>query len=267
MTRLTSADVSLPRERLARLDAQLLALTGGDLRALALGALGPGVGDVLSGARCAAVPLTAGGGVIGGFSEMVATTLSHLGCDAVAIAASDVAGMADAVRGGAEVLFLADDERFFALNLRVARCVDNASATAEGYVAALAAAAGGLVGRPVLLLGLGPVGLAAARQLVAAGAAVSVIEPDGERLAVALAELPMLRETTLAVGLPRARFVFDATPAAAIIGVGDVRPTLLAVVPGVPSAFSAGAQTCLGVRHLHDPLAIGVAFMAVRAFS
>ena len=92
----------------------------------------------------------------------------------------DVRGMQAAVAGGGgRVLFLADDHRFIALNLARRCCVDDDPATADGYVTALEAAAGGLYGRDVLLLGLGPVGRAAARRLVQRGApVVQVVEPD-----------------------------------------------------------------------------------------
>ena len=42
-------------------------------------------------------------------------------------------------------------------------------------------------------------------------------------------------------------------------------PITIAAVPGLPSAFTAEAQAVLGLRHIHEPLAIGVAVMAARA--
>ena len=45
----------------------------------------------------------------------------------------------------------------------------------------------------------------------------------------------------------------------------DLRDGAIAAVPGVPSAFDAGARARLGVRHIHEPLAVGVAVMAARA--
>ena len=42
-------------------------------------------------------------------------------------------------------------------------------------------------------------------------------------------------------------------------------PITIAAVPGLPSAFTAEAQATLGSRHIHEPLAIGVAVMAARA--
>ena len=69
----------------------------------------------------------------------------------------------------------------------------------------------------------------------------------------------------LADGLSRCELIFDATPAAGIIDVGDVGPRTIAAVPGMPSAFTAAAREAMGPRHIHEPLAIGVAVMAARA--
>lgn len=266
MTRLTGADVADPGGRLERLDHQLREVAGLGLRELAIEAAGgaPGVAP-FAGRRVAAVPVTTGLGLIGGFSTMVAAVLNSIGCDAVVTRRTDVAGIQEAVLGGARTLFLADDATFVALDIASGRCADNDTATAAGYVAALAAAAGGLAGRPVLLLGLGPVGRAAARFLMARGALVLVAEPDRQRREAALAALPALRLVSLAEGLAAGDLIFDATPAPGIIGAGDIRAATIAVVPGIPSGFSAEAQAALGARHIHDPLAIGVATMAAMA--
>jgi NAD(P)-dependent dehydrogenase (short-subunit alcohol dehydrogenase family) len=109
------------------------------------------------------------------------------------------------------------------------------------------------------------VGRAAARRLASRGAKVLVVEPDEERVEAAR-EVGLAFETTdLAGGLARCDLIFDATPAAGIIDAGDVRPETVAAVPGMPSAFTEAAQDALGVRHIHEPLAIGVAVMAARA--
>lgn len=263
MTRLTAGDVADPGSRLQRLERQLVVLTGLDLRGLALQAVGSQASaDPFTGARVAAVPITTGQGVITGFSEMVAAVLRHMGCDAGVTRRGDVAGMQEAVEAGAGVLFVADDARFIALDVHRGRCVDNDAATAAGYVAALVAAAGSLSGRPVLLLGSGPVGRAAARRLQQSGAVVHLVEPNDERRAAALAGAPALRPTTLSEGLATCELILDATPAPGFVGAGDVSSTTIAAVPGIPSAFTTEAQTALGVRHIHDPLAIGVAVMA-----
>lgn len=268
MTRLTVHHVSDPESRLRRLDRGLLEVAGLDLRALALRAAGQApAGDPFAGARVAAVPITSGEGLITGFCQGVAAILRHLGCDAWVTEGTDMRGIQEATQMGAEVLFLADDARFLALNVRRARCIDNDQATADGFAAALAAAAGGLQGRAVLLLGLGSIGLAAARRLLEGGADVRVVETDAVRLQAALTVVPQLRPVSLAEGLEHCDLIFDATPAPGIIHRGDIGSSTIAAVPGIPSGFTAAAEAALGVRHVHDPLAIGVAVMAARALS
>ena len=233
-------------------------------------AVGPrpvSVSDLRTDAVFACVPVTTGEGLISGFSECVAVILRHMGWRASVTAHADVRGIQEAVDGGAEVFFMADDHRFAAVNVRKGRCVDDDPATAHGYVTALEAAAGGLADRPVLLLGLGPVGRAAAGRLLARGTQLSVVEPDGERVALAAGQGLVFERVELAQGLRVADLIFDATPAPAVIDAAQVGPRTIAAVPGVPSAFTVAAQARLGGRHIHEPLAIGVAVMAARALA
>jgi pyrrolysine biosynthesis protein PylD len=251
---------------LERFEDGLLEVAGCGLRELAMRTLSSEPMCVpLHGARVAAVPVSTGQGQIPGFAQCVAAILSHLGCEAWVTGRPDVRGLQEAAGAGAQVIFIADDDRFIALNILNGRCVDDDPATADGYVTALQLAAEGLVGREVLLLGLGPVGRAAARRLVSRGARVLVVEPDAGRLEAVLATGVRLEPVALADGLARCDLVFDATPAAGLIDVDQVRPATLAAVPGMPSAFTPAAQALLGPRHIHEPLAVGVAVMAARA--
>jgi pyrrolysine biosynthesis protein PylD len=266
MTRLTEADVTTLTEELTAVEERLREATGMGLRDLALRAVTEEDRCVqLHGTRVAAVPVSSGLGVIPGFSACVVATLLHLGCDAWMTAQPDVSGIQAAVAAGAEVLFLADDHRFIALNVSKGLSVDDDPATADGYVTALEAAAGGLRGRDVLVLGLGPVGRAAVRRLTAHGAAVCVVEPDGERVEAAEAVGLEFELVSLSEGLSRCDLFFDASPVAGVIDAGDLRPGAIAAVPGMPSAFTEAAQGLLGVRHMHEPLALGVAVMVARA--
>ncbi len=266
MTRLTEADVTALTAELAAVEGRLHEATGLGLRDLALRTVADGDRCVqLHGARVAAVPMSSGEGVIPGFCACVVATLQHLGCDAWMTTQPDVRGIQAAVAAGAHVVFLADDHRFIALNVNQACSVDDDPATADGYVTALDAAAGGLEGREVLLLGLGSVGRAAVRRLEAHGAIVLVSEPDEERVEAARSVGLTFSVVPLADGLARCTLVFDASPAADLIDAADVRPGTIAAVPGMPSAFTAAAQEVLGVCHIHEPLAIGVAVMAARA--
>jgi pyrrolysine biosynthesis protein PylD len=266
MTRLTEADVTSLTRDLKAFEERLRELVGFGLRGLALRTTTDEARCVqLHGARVAAVPMSAGQGFIPGFSECVVAILQHLGCEAWVTAQPDVRGIQSAVAAGAQVLFLADDHRFIALNVTKGCSVDDDPATADGYATALEAASGGLLDRRVLLLGLGPVGRAAARRLISRGARVLVAEPDEERVKAALEIGLKLEPVRLAAGLESCDLIFDASPAAGIIDVADVREETIAAVPGLPSAFTAAAQEALGVRHIHEPLAVGVAVMAARA--
>ncbi len=266
MTRLTEHDVRSLTASLSGLEDQLLEASGMTLRDIAMQtADSTPVCVPLFGAPIAAVPITTGQGTIAGFCECVVAILEHLGCDAWVTEKPDVRGIQDAAVDGARVLFLADDQRFVALNLRTGACIDDDPATADGYVALLAGAAGGLKGKPVLLLGLGPVGLAAARRLIIKGAGVHIVEPDESRLRAAVdAGLP-LTPISLEEGLEKCRLIVDACPAGDLIDADQVGSATIAAVPGIPSAFTAQAQEKLGVRHLHEPLAVGVTVMAARA--
>jgi pyrrolysine biosynthesis protein PylD len=220
-----------------------------------------------AGARIAAVPVSSGEGFIPGFCGCVVAILRHLGCEAHVASLPDVRGLQEAADGGDEVVFVADDFRFVALNIRTGVCVDDDPATADGYVTALEAAAGRLSGRPVLLLGLGPVGRAAGRRLTVLGAELVVVDPDDAAVTRAAEQGLAFSRVSLADGLARCDLVVDATPAADIVAAGDLLPGTIVAAPGVPPALDAGARAALGARHIHEPLAVGVAVMAARALA
>ena len=266
MTRLTESDVRDLIDRLPAFESDLRGVTGLDLRSLALRACSLESSDSpLLGARIAAVPISTGQGVIPYFSECVRVILAHLGSDAFVTDDADVRGLQEALNRKADVVFLADDHRFVAINVGWGVCADNDPCTANGYAAALQAAAGDLHGREVLVLGLGPVGRAAVRRLTQLGASVLAVEPDPVRADLGVrggAEIVTLDE-----GLRRVELVFDAAPAPGLVASEWVSPHSIAAVPAVPSSFTASARTLLGPRHIQEPLAIGVAVMAVEALA
>jgi 3-methylornithyl-N6-L-lysine dehydrogenase len=267
MTRLIESDVRGLTARLAEVEAQLRAVTGVGLAAIAARACGVDEGvarDALFNASARVVPITSGEGLISGFTECVAAILGHIGCPATVTAGSDVTGFAEAFSGGATLVFAADDYRFLAVNAKRGWTADNDPCTADAYVTALNAASGGVGGKPVLLLGLGPVGRAAAARLVELGAHVLVCEPNESLVAAARETLPLER-VTLPEGLAHCWLVFDATPAPDLIDESWVWADCVVAAPGLPPAVTAAAADALGERLIHEPLALGVATMAVRA--
>jgi pyrrolysine biosynthesis protein PylD len=265
VTRLTEGDVRGLIADLLVWEQGLRRLTGLGLAGLAERACDADAGAAaqLLGARIGVVPISAGLGYIPGFTQCVAAILSHLGGDAFVTPRPDVLGWQHAAEHGAEIVFAADDYRFIALNIHSGTCVDNDPATAAGYVAALAAAAP-VAGKPVLVIGLGPVGRAAARRLDGLGAQVLAAEIDRGRAQAAEQELNV-RLVSLDEGLAACDLVVDATPVADLIPVGWVGEHSFVVAPGLPPAATEAARTALGDRHVHDPLAVGVAVMALTA--
>ncbi len=281
MTRLIESDVRGLTAHLIEVEAALVRLTGSDF--VALGAQACGVGeaaarDALACAAVAAVPITTGEGLIPGFADCVAAICAHLGCHARVTAATDVAGFAETLSFGDDLVFAADDRKFLAFDFARRAVADDDPCTAWAYAAALDRAAAtmgaagatdvgapdGVAGQPVLVIGLGPVGTAAAARLVELGADVFVAELDEARLESAAGELEVT-PVPLADGLARCRFVLDATPSPDLIGADWVRADGVVASPGLPPGVTFAAAEALGDRLVHEPLALGVAAMAVQA--
>lgn len=277
MTRLVETDVRPLPELLADYDRELTGRTGTDLVGVACHAVDVDQEQAwaaLAATRLAAVTLTCGRGEIGGFARAVAAIGSHLGADSRAMAATDAAGLAEAVTWGAEVILIADDETFTALNPGRRRATDNSEMTGRVYAAGLELLARKndreIRNRPVLVLGCGPVGLAGCAELLARGASVTVADIDPARLETVGRSRPELAgrvaATTDAAGAMAGHdLILDATPAADALKAEMVKDSTLYVCPGVPCGATAGAVERLGGRMLHDPLQLGVAAMIIDA--
>lgn len=214
----------------------------------------------------AVIPITTGQGIISGFSEKVADIGCFLGLPCRVTRGQDVAGMGEAVAGGSEIIFLADDAVFLALNLNSRRVVDNTLATGEIYAAALAAAAGGVASRSVAVLGLGPVGQAAVGWLHSHGARLIVHDRDQGRQSDFLVGRADIRGAD-SVGeiLDETNLVLDATTSSNIIKVRELKHHLLLAAPGMPLGIDKPNSDM--VQLIYDPLQLGVAAMAVQALA
>ena len=156
MTRLKVEDVQDIGHDLEAYDESLITRTGRTLKEIAMESVGMTVDEMdqsLSRFTVGVVPVTSGLGVIQGFTDAVKGILSHIGVKTCQSTATDVGGLAEVIEKGAAIVFLADDERFIAVNLTSKRVIDNAEATARGYVTALNLMAGGLQGCEVLVIG------------------------------------------------------------------------------------------------------------------
>jgi len=276
LTRLSSESIRDIPTSLEVLDRDLLYRTGYTLLGLAARTAVKSSIDVESEIRnytAAVVPVSSGAGVIPGFAESVRAILSHIGLKAF-ITPPDIAGIGEAVERRADLFFAADDHRFLAFNLTGSLVVDNARATAAGFVQALAAAieiaSGDLTGRvladrDVLVLGLGAVGKHAAMELQRLGAQVWVYDSDAAKVTVfADSSKRVMTVPDIETGLRKIDYIFDATPAAGIIDENMIRSTTIISCPGVPHGLTGAALSRIGSRFIHDNLPLGVATMAVQ---
>ncbi len=268
MTRLKPIDLAGLGQGLELYEKKLRANTGRTLRQIACRAAGIGEERVLERVRntkVGVVSMTVGEGILHGFTEAVRDIIKHLGYEAFLPQFVDVAGLAAAIDEGADVVFMADDERFIAVNLSDRRIVDNAEATGRGYGAALEGLAGGIRDRPVLVIGAGQVGTSAAKILKEMGAQIGVCDrkrPRAQRLAQ---EVDGVVEGNLEAALDTYTILFDATAASGIIEARHIKPATIVAAPGIPFGLTPEAQSRIGGRLIHDPLQIGVATMMVSA--
>ena len=274
MTRLREADVRPISGGLDAYDARLRKITGVSLRELASRAAGVDEALVLDGLdriTFAAVPVTSGLGVIGGFSDAVAAIVAHLGFDAFVTEHGDAAGTAEARERGADVLMMADDLRFEAVTPGRRPLADISAATAQGFVAGLELMNGGLEGESVLVLGCGPLGVAATEAISVRSATVALCDIDQGRARAAEERFGrealggIQVEDTPRDALRRYRLIFDATNTGGFIEAAHLTPKTLVAAPGMPCALTPEAMAENRGRVLHDALEIGTATMAMQA--
>ena len=264
---LTEEDVTPVPEKLPAYDAELVEKTGLSLKEIAVRAMG--VSDkklkaAIASHTVAVVPVTAGQGVVGNFSEAVGGILAYLGVEVFETTDSDVAGVAEGVEKGADIVFFADDNRFIALNLPLMKVADNAEATAKGYATALEAMAGGLNQREVLVIGgAGRVGWNAVLSLKSKGARVAACDLNQQKAESLAKGHEVIVERNLEEALGRYTVFFDASPAADIIEAKHIGTETLIAAPGMPLGLTDEAYSLVERRLIHDVLEIGVATMFV----
>jgi 3-methylornithyl-N6-L-lysine dehydrogenase len=211
-------------------------------------------GDVL----VAAVPVTAGLGVIGQFAQSVAAILRTTGFNCMVTEKSDVNGLYEAYTNNANLIFIADDERFLAMNTKTQKIGENNLATAAGYVAALEAMMNKrgveMKDAPVLVLGYGPVGRHAEKLLLMKGARVTVFDKD-----------PFQGKPNRPQDMIHFPYIFEATPQSGWIHKDMLSPDALIAAPGIPLGLDPEAAELFKNQLVHDMLDIGTATMLAMA--
>ncbi|SDI40579.1 3-methylornithyl-N6-L-lysine dehydrogenase PylD [Desulfosporosinus hippei] len=268
MTRLKHEDVVEIPTTLEDYDQQLIDKTGCSLKELSKRAAGFQANIEVNHLqlKVAVIPMSCGQGIIEGFAESVTGIISYLGFKALTTKSWDAGGVAEAIQEGAEVLFMADDERFVAVNVRTGKVSDNGDATGRGYAVGLERMNDGLVGKKVLVLGAGPVGVGAAIALAHFRAEVGVydiVSASSERLQETLIRhgYRVTIETDLNTALNRYQNIVDACPAENIILLEHITENTRIAAPGIPLGVQADGLKKVFTRLIHDPLHIGVGTM------
>lgn len=265
MTRLTD---DMVKDIIVSLDStndMLMSLTGMSTLQLACDAIGitPDMLD-LKDLKVGVVPVTSGLGVIKKFSESVAEIVRKLGMDAFVTENADVTGLAEALSAGAEMVFMADDIQFIAINTKNGRFSNNSFSTAAGYVSALKGAAHGLKDKNVLVLGAGRVGSIATEIMTSMGAKVTVFDVDKRKAEHLSERFGSITADDICTALSEHSLVFNAAPA--MIDCRCIKEGSIISSPGIPYPFDEeGERRAKAI--IHDPLDIGTAVMAVQCAS
>ncbi len=278
MTRLTSEDISDVTRKIQAHEQHLHEVCGRGLLGIGCHAWGVDevtVKDRLSPMRALVVPVTAGGGEISGFAATVAAILGFIGLESAVSAFPDVAGLTEAFQQGTDIVFMADDDAFTAFHLPSAMCTPNDVATGRGYAAVIDLMVAGGEELPVLVMGCGRVGEAAARALLDFGFTTLLYDVDGRVSGTLMASITAdgkwlgrkpVKIDNLKQGVRTAGCILEATPGANTLPAAWLRADSMVAAPGVPLGLDDEGQALVGRRLVHDKLEIGVAAMLAGLF-
>lgn len=274
MTRLRTEDIEHIPQALKAYDRQLLSKTGHTLKGIACHALGlcdDELEEIVASCKACVIPLTCGQGVIDRFCRTVSKIISHLGFHSFVAQHSDAAGIAEAFEKKSDIILLADDHRFVAINVHTKYVSDNIEMTAKGFVAGLDLMASGLKDKNALVIGCGELGRHTAKTLAAMGVLVSVCDINPQLASTLQKEIVDELGTVIQIdndwrSTPgKYPHIIDATPSTELIDASMIMHDTYVAVPGVPCGLSSEARKIISNRYLHDPLQIGVAGMVIDA--
>ncbi|MFZ5643756.1 MAG: 3-methylornithyl-N6-L-lysine dehydrogenase PylD [Bacillota bacterium] len=264
---LVGLDQAIERYDIERYDHEIKRKTGASLSQIACFAAGISEEKLVRAAdtnKVFIIPVTAGKGIIPGFARSVRSIVEYLGFQAHVTGEQGVSGFAEAVSGGVNIVFMADDARFVAINFSTGNVIDNAEATARGYVSALYVLCKGLRDRDVMVIGAGRVGSGAILHLQELGARVTVFELNSKKLRW-WKQSGIKIEKNLFRALPEFEYIIDACPEPDFIDLEHLHPHAAIAAPGVPLGLTAKAYESFRDRVIHDPLQLGVAAMLAMA--
>ena len=254
MALLTPDDLKNINAQLEKADSAVRRVTGLDIKGLCSDFYGttPGFEKV------GIVPVTSGNGIIGNFSESLHVITQYFGFESFVTSIPDVSGYYEAVKKGAEIILMADDNTFVAHNLKNGKIANNQPCTGTIY-AEIAARYLKTDSKEALVVGLGKVGLPGAVHFVNKGFKVYGYDTDDELLQKTVSELGIIP-----FDLNHSKkfsIIYEATPCADTIPEALISENCVLSTPGIPCAISEELQEKYGVDLVMEPLGIGTASM------
>jgi pyrrolysine biosynthesis protein PylD len=257
MTLLNESNLASITARIPVLEERYRKLTGKSLLEIGCYASGTTIPSAasLSTLKVASVPVTAGGGLIGNFADIIATIVREFaGVQAWTTKRTDTSGFYDAIEAGADVIFMADDDTCMAYNTRTRVQSHNSDATGRVFAALLELTSGG-IDDDVLVLGAGKVGVSAYRFLEEHGVSLRWHDPllDAPIGMDAACRCPEWSKRTW-------KYLIDASWAAQFIGSEHLVDDAVVAAPGIPFGLTQAAVDKAKLV-IHDELESGVVAM------
>lgn len=213
------------------------------------------------------VPITQGEGIITSFSESVAAIVQSMGFSAEVMTKTDVDGIYESYCKGCDIVFMADDDRYLAINTNKHKTSDNNYATALGYIEVLKAIERvendhiNKARKPILVIGYGIVGKEATRILDKMGEDYFVYDKNFDVNATADRIMPE------GANISDFKYILDFTNEGEWLGADQLAEDACYCSPGVPCSLTEEARVLLGDRAVYDNLEIGTAIMLGEALS
>lgn len=260
MTRLIAEWIDDMEAQMVSYNSELKRKTGLDLTELmeaSLGLKSAYVYDAQKKLKISVVPITQGMGLISKFSESVAAIIRTAGFNASVTKNTDVNGMHEAITSGADILFMADDDRYLALNLKTGKHGDNNYCTSLGFIEVILEMVkkqGRCMGEEeLLILGYGVLGKIAE----------SILKEKGYKPHVYDNSLQVTQEVTIVDkdNIKDYSYILDFTNEGDWISNDMLKDDVIYASPGIPVSLNEKARKLHKDNSVFDLLEIGTVVM------